>query len=427
MSLNSEIDNGSTTNFAGGMNVGALNINSNLTNSVKSYIYQNEKGLVALSNGSTDNNISNSVKNTVSFDSEGNSIKAGTINSDGSVMVATVSNAELYKNSSDYGMFAVSGGDLTNSMNAQSILNFNSGSVETSNVDGSANFKVTNTAATPSKMVVDDHLGGFTTSGGAKLNNKINEESHINVNNGAVVKAKGLLNISMNTGAQGFEQSVSSNADSGFAYNKADSEVTANIKNYINVNSGLLQGKQVNIDIDSTNKLGAEAYVHTSHIFGQPSVYSKVTLNVDNTITIGDGTGTLGDAKILATAENPNGVAVNINYMKNSSQDVKQCADVWVQAAIATADYGGEIDFNTNNLLNIKTDGHVASSKDVNILFNRGGENLDSYIHYKKISRILFGIPITKKGSWSSTKVCASNGAVIDGKIEAGAGASMTM
>jgi hypothetical protein len=342
-------------------------------------------------------------------------------------MISTVSNAELFKQSDDKGLFAISGGRLNNELNAQSILNFNSGNIATTDVNGDANFKMTNVAKTPSKMIVDDHIGGFTAKGGATLYNTINQESHINVNNGSTVKAKGNLNIAMNTGADGFEQSVTSKAGGGFAYNKASSAVTANIKNYINVNSGLLQGKQVNINIDSSNKLGAEAYVHTSHIFGQPKVDSEVNLNVDNNVTIGDGTGDLGDAKISATSESPDGVAVNINYMGNSKQVINQVADIWVQAAVASADYGGAINFNTNNNLNVNTDGYVASSKDVNVLFKRGEEDMSSYVHYKKISRLLFGIKITKEGSWSAVKTASKNNAVIDGKIEAGAGNSMKM
>ncbi|MDD3236944.1 MAG: PilZ domain-containing protein [Candidatus Gastranaerophilales bacterium] len=425
MTLTSKIGNGSTTNFSGAINTDSLTINSNMTNAVESYVYQSSKGLVALAKGSVLNEINNTVKNIVSFNA-GTDINAGSINSDASTMVSTTSNAKLFKQSGSYGLFAISGGLLTNTLAAQSILNFNGGTIKTTKIDDVANFKITNVASTPSKMIVDDHIGGFTAKGGAKLSNTINQESHINVNNGAKVIAAGTLNIGMNTGAQGFEQSVSSNASGGFAYNNATSSVTANIKNYVNVNNGLLQGKVVNINMDSTNSLGAEAYVHTSHIFGQPSVSSYVTLNVDNNVTIGDGTGDF-DAKILATSESPNGVAVNINYMANSNQTITQIADVWVQAAVASADYGGDINFNTNNNLNIKTDGHVASSKDVNVLFKRGTENLNSRIHYKKISRALFGIKITKEGSWSSTKVAASNKAVIDGKVEAGAGTSMTM
>lgn len=413
MNLLSEITNGSNTIFNGKMNSDNLIINSKMNNTVESYVKDFSAGLVALAHGSVTNRVNSSVNNIVTFNG-GTDIDTGKINT----LVDTLSNAYLFKESGNYGIYVIKGGNLTNELKGSSQLTFNNANIHSKD---NAEFNVANNAKTPNEMQVKDDAGGFIVKAGAKLKNTLTQGAKINVLGNTKIISDKDLNLNIESGTQGFKQYVRSDGGGFTAHNKASSKVSATINNEINLNGGLLQGKNVNINMNSSNDLSSRAYVEAHHFAGQPSVESRVDLTVNNRLNVKNG------ATIKAFDLNPDGTAVNINFMNDSVQNINQHAEVYVEAAVASADYGGGINFQTNNNVNIESGGLISSSKDVNVNFNKGRENLSSLIKYKKVSRAAFGIPITKRGSWSSVRSGASNNVKVDGQIIAGDGNQMKL
>lgn len=422
MRLVSKVENGSKTTFAGKFNADNLTVDSVTDSAVESYVHELDAGLVALAFGYTRNLVEDSVKNIVEYGNGADINVSGDINSTSEAK----SSAYLFKESGNYGIFAVGGGELTNKLLATAQTDFSGGAKVVSGNNSS--FKVKNSTSTPSEMLVKARSGGFAVSSGANLENTINQSANINVSDkNTLVKAGNALDIVIENGTA-FAQYVESKASGFTAHNKAKSSVTANIYNTMNINDGTLESKTVNITMDSSNKLSSRAYVEAKHFAGQPKVYSYATLNVMNTLNIGNSSGSVADAIISASAINPEDTAVNISFMGNSVQDITQRSHVYVEAAVASADYGGSINYNTKNNVNVKSDGKIKSMRDINVLFKKNrSENLDSLDSYKKVSRAAFGIPITKSGSWSSAHSSSENNVVVDGTLEAGANNQMKM
>ena len=413
MNLDSIISNGTTTTLSGPINANTLDVNSDMNNTVEAYVHDFSAGLVALAHGSTTNSVENSAKNIVNFNNGGSGIVANTVNAD----VNTLTSAYLFKESGNYGLFVIKGGPLTNELLATSELNFNNAKISTT---GDALFNVSNDAYTPSEMQVTDDAGGFVVSGGANLKNTLNIGANINVNGDTDINAGEHLKLDIESGTKGFKQRVTSDGSGFTANNNASSIVTAVVNNNININDGLLSGKYVDINMNSSNELSSIAEVDTHHFAGNPSVNSEVNLTINNTLNIA--------GELFAQSETAgvnDDTSVNINFMGNSNQDLYQLADLYVEAAIATGDADGGINFITNNNVNVKNNGVISSQKDINVVFDRGVEKLSSKIVYDRVSRLLFGIKIHDDGSYSSVKNDSNNNVKVDGKLIAGKNNSM--
>lgn len=413
MNLDSIIANGTTTTLSGAINANTLNVNSDMNNTVEAYVHDFSAGLVALAHGSTTNSVENNAKNIVNFNNGGSGIVANTVNAD----VNTLTSAYLFKESGNYGLFVIKGGPLTNELLATSELNFNNAKISTT---GDALFNVSNDAYTPSEMQVTDDAGGFVVSGGANLKNTLNIGANINVNGDTDINAGEHLKLDIESGTKGFKQRVTSDGSGFTANNNASSIVTAVVNNNININDGLLSGKYVDINMNSSNELSSIAEVDTHHFAGNPSVNSEVNLTINNTLNVA--------GELFAQSETAGvneDTSVNINFMGNSKQDLYQLADLYVEAAIATGDADGGINFTTNNNVNVKNNGVISSQKDINVVFDRGEEKLSSKIVYDRVSRLLFGIKIHDDGSYTSVKNESSNNVKVDGKLIAGKNNSM--
>ena len=413
MNLDSIIANGTTTTLSGAINANTLVVNSDMNNTVEAYVHDFSAGLVALAHGSTTNSVENNAKNIVNFNNNGSGIVANTVNAD----VNTLTSAYLFKESDNYGLFVIKGGPLTNELLATSELNFNNAKISTT---GDALFNVSNDAYTPSEMQVTDDAGGFVVSGGAKLSNTLNIGAGINVNGNTEINAGNKLELDITSGTTGFKQKVTSDGSGFTANNNASSIVTAVVNNNININDGLLSGKYVDINMNSSNELSSIAEVDTHHFAGNPSVNSEVNLTINNTLNVA--------GELFAQSETAGvneDTSVNINFMGNSKQDLYQLADLYVEAAIATGDADGGINFTTNNNVNVKNNGVISSQKDINVVFDRGEEKLSSKIVYDRVSRLLFGIKIHDDGSYTSVKNESSNNVKVDGKLIAGKNNSM--
>ena len=411
MNLTSQIGNANTTTISAAIEAGSVDVDSSMTSTVESYVHDFSAGLIALAYGATKNIVQDTAKNIVNFNG---SIDAGSLDAD----INTLSNAHLFKESGNYGLFVVKGGELSNTLKATSELNLNNAKIET---DRDALFSVVNNANTPSEMQVTDDAGGFVVKDGAQLKNDLEIGASINVNGDTDVLAGDHLDLDITSGTTRFKQKVTSSGSGFAAYNNASSVVGATINNEININGGVLSAKHVDINMNSSNELSSIASVDTHHFAGNPSVNSEVNLTINNALNVA------GELFAQSSDTSVQDTNVNINFMGDSSQNLYQNSDLYVEAAVATGSAKGGINFVTNNNVNVKDSGVISSQKDINVVFDKGEENLSSYVAYDKVSRLLFGIKIHDRGQYSSVRNTSNNEAQIDGKLIAGKNNSMHM
>ena len=411
MNLSSIIENGLETKFGGKIQSNTLDINSSMTNKANSYVQESSAGLAALAYGVTKNEVSGNAINEISFNS-GTDIDSTTLNATAN----SDSQSYMHRTSTSKGMIIVKGGDIQNNMKGTSQIDINGGNINTT---GNMNFNVINSASTPQEMVFTDDSSGFIAKSGAELSNTLSQSAKLNVNGGNV-KSGGDLVLSVDNGTN-FSQRAYSDASGFTAHNNASSIVTATINNEINLNGGMLEGKNVMVNMNSSNTLSSKAEAIAHHFAGDPSVWSKVNLYVNNTLNVKNG------ATLRAFDTNPVGTKLSINIMGDSEQNITQLADLYAEAAIATGDAGGGIEFKTNNNVNVEKEGTLSSSKDVFVNFNKGKENLNSTVKYDKVSRLLFGIKIHDRDEWSSVTSSSLNKVKVDGKIKAGDDSQMKL
>ena len=412
MNLTSQIGNANTTTISAAIEAENVDVDSTMTSTVESYVHDFSAGLVALAHGATRNKVNDTSKNIVNFN--------GTINADSlDADINTLSNAYLFKESGNYGLFVVKGGELSNTLKATSELNLNNAKI---NTKGDALFTVVNNAHTPSEMQVTDDAGGFVVKDGAQLKNDLAIGASINVNGDTTnVLAGDHLDLDITSGTTGFKQKVTSSGSGFAAYNSASSVVGATINNAININDGVLSAKHVDINMNSSNELSSIAEVDTHHFAGDPSVNSEVNLTINNNLNVA------GELFAQSSDSSVKDTNVNINFMGNSSQILKQDSWLYIEAAIATGSADGEINFVTNNNVNVKDSGIISSQKDINIVYDKGTESLESNVAYDKVSRLLFGIKIHDRGEYSLVRNKSNNNAQIDGQLIAGKNNSMHM
>lgn len=412
MNLTSQIGNANTTTISAAIEAENVDVDSTMTSTVESYVHDFSAGLVALAHGATRNKVNDTSKNIVNFN--------GTINADSlDADINTLSNAYLFKESGNYGLFVVKGGELSNTLKATSELNLNNAKI---NTKGDALFTVVNNAHTPSEMQVTDDAGGFVVKDGAQLKNDLAIGASINVNGDTTnVLAGDHLDLDITSGTTGFKQKVTSSGSGFAAYNSASSVVGATINNAININDGVLSAKHVDINMNSSNDLSSIASVDTHHFAGDPSVNSEVNLTINNNLNVA------GELFAQSSDSSVKDTNVNINFMGNSSQILKQDSWLYIEAAIATGSADGEINFVTNNNVNVKDSGIISSQKDINIVYDKGTESLESNVAYDKVSRLLFGIKIHDRGEYSLVRNKSNNNAQIDGQLIAGKNNSMHM
>ena len=411
MNLSSIIENGLETKFGGKIQSNTLDINSSMTNKANSYVQESSAGLAALAYGVTKNEVSGNAINEISFNS-GTDIESKTLNATAN----SDSQSYMHRTSTSKGMIIVKGGDIQNNMKGTSQIDINGGNITTT---GDMSFNVKNIASTPQEMVFTDDSSGFIAKSGAELSNTLSQSAKLNVNGGNV-KSEGDLVLSVDNGTN-FSQRAYSDASGFTAHNNASSIVTATINNEINLNGGTLEGKNVMVNMNSSNTLSSKAEAIAHHFAGDPSVWSKVNLYVNNTLNVKNR------ATLRAFDTNPVGTKLSINIMGDSVQNITQLADLYAEAAIATGDAGGGIEFKTNNNVNVEKGGTLSSSKDVFVNFNKGEENLNSTVKYDKVSRLLFGIKIHDRDEWSSVTSSSLNKVKVDGKIKAGDDSQMKL
>lgn len=405
MSLVSRIVNGATTIFGGKIKGDNLTVNSNMTNNTKVDMKDNTVALAAFGSNGVKNDVSSNVVNTVKFNS-------ADINLSGMLTAnANLTNNLTMTGKTDSGGFlSAKGSSLFNNINTKSAVEFNNSKIKANKMSVLSKSSIASTSA----IKLSNAFRGFASGLEATISNTLNQTSDILISN-SDIDVKSDLTFNARTDSN-FAQETAVNANGFTCSNEAYSYLEVNNNNNFKVlGNSDVHANNVVVNLDSSNDLSSKADSSASHFAGQPGVDSKLTLNINNNMEV--GTGSTLWAKNL----------VNMNFLKNSKNNLVQDAYVYAQAAIASANWGGLLTYNTVNKLNVKTGGKIISNKDVVINYSNGSNSLTSRVAYKKVSRALFGIPITSSGSSSRISTSSSNTLNLDGTIEAGAGNSRTI
>lgn len=395
----STINYNATSNIDGFAN--AIDISSVATNTTQSYMSDHSVALAALARGLTTNTLN--TNNTIKFTN-------ANITSTGDVKANVENNNQLAmtKDSSSSGFIVIKGGSLNNDVDSHSKIQIDNSIINARDISMTSKTAIANVSGT--KMYYDDDSSGFITSSGAELSNSVSQSNLIDIKGGSKLTASRNLLLSTIANAT-LAQYVKSDSSGAGCYNEANSYLTVTNDSDINISgsgTAVTAAVNANIAMDSNNTLESKAKVEAHHFAGQPGAESRLTANIYNDFTVDTGSS-------FNAGEN-----INVNFMANSVNKLTQYAYAYAEAAVASADYSGGIVFNNKNTMTVNSGGLVSSLKNVFINYKNGSNTLDSTIAYKKVSRLLFGIPITKSGSRSNVTSTSLNKLVNNGTIEAG-------
>lgn len=377
-----------------------FDVNSTTTNKTETYLSGSEVALVAVAQGEAKNSISTTNKIVVNGDSPANE---GITSDNGNVSFKAENSNEIAmtKNSNTTGFIAIKGGKLINDINSGVNVEINNSKISANNIAVESNVDFSSIG----DIKYDDSMEGFITSSGATIDNEITQKNNISIKN-STLRATNRLNIAQKTNSD-FHQEVTTEYSAFSVYNKAYSYLTVNNINSLDIDAAsTVSGDYVNISQDSSNNLSSKTHTEAHHFAGSPASKSELRLTIDNTIN--------NNGRIEG------GNNVQIDFMKNSKNTLVQYANLYAEAAVATGDCSGLINYVTNNKLNIGNDALISSGKDVIVNYSNGNNNLQSDIISKKVSRLLFGIPITKTSHSSNINQSINNSLVLNGEVTAG-------
>lgn len=396
-----ETTGGSTVNTTGTVGVkNNFGITSNVQNQTETYLSENSAALAAIAKGKAENNINTSNKiylNNATITSD-----SGNVN----LKVDSSNKIAMEKTSNSAGFTTINGGTLSNNIK----YNDNSEAIEISDSTINANnIKIESDVDFGSLGLIeyDDGASGFATEAGATINNTITQNNKIKINN-SKLQAANRLDIRQNTDSE-FHQFVQTDHSGFVNRNRAYSYLTVNNNNTLDIlgANSILSGDYVTIAQDSSNDLSSETDTEANHFGGRdPMSKSYLDLTINNAITL--------------EGEIKGGEAVQIDFMKNSDNKLVQKADLYIEAAVATGEADGHLNYTTNNALNVKSGAKISSGRDVLVNYSNGNNNLTSEINSKKVSRLLFGIPITKTSKSSNINQQINNSLALDGEVTAG-------
>ncbi len=394
---------GSVTNITADISKssGNIKISSNANNTAKVYLAENTAGLIAIAKGSS-KNVSHS-KNEININ-KANIDVAGNL----AIDAANNNTVAMTKKSSGGGFISVKGGTLSNDITSSADINVTDSNISANNIDLTSASKL----ATEGSISYDDSADGFITSNGATVNNNIKQSNNVKFVNSKLTAQRD-LKIAQKSDSD-FRQEVKS-THSGFAvYNKATSNLSVTNNNNVSFDKNTdIAANDVSIRMDSNNNLSSKTHTEARHFAGSPSSNANLTLNVNNTFE--------NSGKITSKG------STNVNFLSNSVNNLTQDAYLYAEAAVATGSVGGAINYNVNNKMDVKSTGIIASDKDVIIDFASGNNNFNANNYSKKVSRLLFGIPITVSDSSSTINQTKSGSLVLDGEISAGIGSDKYM
>ncbi len=395
--------NGATTTITAAIAdaAGTVDIDSNATNTAKTYVADSTAGLIAIAHGTANNNL-NSV-NTLN-------IQNADIDIDGTfdVSAKNTNNIAMTKRSSGGGFIAVKGGELKNNINSNAQIN-----IKNSNINvGNMNIASKTEFGSVGTVQYDDSDGGFITESGAKINNTINQKNNVTIDN-SILTAEGDLTVLQQSDSD-FHQAIKASASGFLTYKRAESVLNVINENVMNITEGTeISANDVFIELDSNNNLSSKTDVSASHFAGYPKSHAYLTLSNKNHMT---NNGTITSSG-----------STNIAFLKDSKNTLTQDAYLHAQASIAVGSAEGSLTYNTDNKLDIGEKGIIASDKDVIINFDNGTNSFNARTKSVKVSRLLFGIPITDTDERSNITKNYQNAMNLDGEVSAGIGSQKYM
>lgn len=377
----------------------AVDVTSTAKNTANTRISSKSAGLAAIAKNETKNTITATNKINVN----GANIK--TNGGDISIKADSENRVLMRQNEQGAGAIVIRGGKINNSINSIADVEFNNANIEAENVNVSASAKL----GTIGDKEISYRVGvsGFSATHDADISNDITQNSNIKFNN-STVKAKQNMNVKARTEST-LKQKIYTEGDGFVTKNVATSNLKVTNNNNITISKGsTLEANDLNLAMDSKNILHSESVTNADHFGGlDPEAHANLELTINNTIN------NSGELKGKDT--------VQINFMKDDSvNELTQLAELTVDAAVATGDADGYLKYNVNNNLNVNEGASISSGKDVAIRYSDGDYKLNSRVHSKKTSYLLFGIPITVEDDYSNVSRGGTSKLTLNGEITAG-------
>lgn len=375
----------------------AFDVSSVTNNTTETYLSDDEDALLAVASGKAENKINATNKINVN---------GANIKSKGDVKLKAENHNKIAmtKTSNFKGFIGIKGGELKNNITSGVDIEINNADIKAKNVD----VKSIVDFGSIGDIKYDDSAGGFATSNGATIRNEVTQNNNIKIKN-SKLEADNKLSIAQESNSD-FHQEVNSTHKAFVGKNVTYSKLTVNNNNTLDIegNDTSLTGRYVNISQDSSNNLSSKANTDTHHFGGvNPMAKSYLDLTITNNIN--------------SEGQISGGDSVQIDFMKDSNNTLVQYANLYIEAAVATGDADGHLNYTTNNNLNVTSDSVVSSDKDIIVNYSNGNNKLTSDIISKKVSRLLFGIPITVSSRSSKISQGINNSLQLDGEMKAGA------
>ena len=331
------------------------------------------------------------------------------INSDKDVKFE-VSNNAIVKDTASMGaggFVAVADNEANNTYTSNAKLSLNKTTINAENINLKSSADVRNAQNT----IVDyaGGAGGFVAENEMRLTNTINQTSEIEIKESKLNATKDIKLNALTSSA--FKQRTDTTVGGFVAIPRSKNWLTVTNSNTIAIDalSKLVASDELEVSFDSNNELEARAISEAHHFgFKDPVSESYLTLTINNNL---QNNGSLQAGNL-----------VDINFMKDSTNNLTQYAYSEAHAAIPTTTEDGAINKNINNTLNVESGADITSGKDVEISYSVGKGTEDSLIAWKTICYALFGIPISDSGSHRNSHVNHTPILKDNGKIIAGQG-----
>lgn len=382
-----------------------LSVISKAINKAESILSENYVALAAIARDTSKNELlANNYIN----------VENANINSTGTVKFDTSSDnrATMKKDSSGVGMIVFSGGELQNTINANANITVKDSNVLADTIK-MATLSNLGTIDNKDAIYTVKYKGAGVKFDTAKINNKVEQGSKIGITS-STLAANDKMDIDVKTSST-FIQGIETDGQ-GFVTNiTATSNLEVKNNNELNIGEGTtISADDMTISQDSNNKLKSYVDIDISNLGGMVQTGdANLTLNVNNKIA---NKGSIKGKNL-----------VDINFMKNSINELTQSTDVKVEAAIAVGKASGSLTYNVANALEVAQNADITSAQDIVVNYASGNNFMNSNVHSKKVSRIVFGIPIKSESSSKNISQTVTNSLDLKGEIVAGSNAKRYM
>ena len=356
-------------------------------------------GFIDISDGDKVTSTLNSSVVTNVIDSE--------INSNKKVSIETKNNTVVKDSatSGGGGFISVAGAVSTKEYTANAKMTLKNSTINARDIK-------TNVLSDISSAKKDDYIiykvanGGVIATDTLKIENTLNQTAEIELENSKML-ASNDVELNAKTSSL-YKQHAEACANGLVSVPKAKAYLTSNNTQNISLDSGSMISatNDARFNLDSSNTLDGHVESKAKNFAGKPTGESYVEAVINNTI---DSSGTIKAGKL-----------VDINFMGSSHNNLTVDVDVQNDAAVASTSKDGRVTRTINSTLNVKSDAKIVSDKDVGIHYSNTYGSVNSRLHSKSTSYLLFGIPIVHEETLSNITRNATNVFNLNGKVIAG-------